>query len=374
MRALGRAIRFLLLGGFFAVGGLYTSGCSFSSPPLTAPPAEDGGGDVPVLSSPKVGRAPYAVYPTFDAAAGTGRVTRGNLVSALDIRLSYEEFESGVLEYLARTFPPDRYGVRMGVYPPEAELGDWLKPYDAEKNPLGVNPPDFPTSETSEVGSREAMQRDARALVLLSYNLYTSPPGQDTPPEALALGLGVYAPTPDEAESFGRKAGEKIAHNLRSEGFTGDLWIGVYRLPLAKEVVPGTFIAFGRSKANAENVEWETFRERYVLLSRGEDALSQKFQGFVHELRNSFPQGVYAAGIAHYEQDSLVGVRLTFTTSLTDAVSRRALVNFAVGKTGSFVPSGVPFILDFQSFGRTYAVYIHDPASASYLYEPEIVP
>ncbi|MBE3549936.1 MAG: hypothetical protein BLITH_0333 [Brockia lithotrophica] len=376
MRALGRALR-LLLAGVLSVGGvgLSLSGCSFPEAPLAAPPAQHGEQAGPSLSPPEVGRAPYAVYPAPDAAEGVGRVSRGSLVSALDVRLSYEEFEAGVFEHLARVFPPDRYGVRAGLYPPAAELGDWLKPYDAEKNPLGVNPPDPVASGTPGAEAAEAARREPRAVAVLAYNLYTSPPERNTPPEALALGLGVFAPAPEEAENFGRKAGEKIVHNLRSEGFTGDVWIAVYRLPLTKEAVPGTFVAFGLSKDKGGSfVEWETFRERYVLLSRGEDLLSQKFQGFVRELRDSFPQGVYATGTAHYVRDALVGVRLVFTTSLADAVSRQALVNFAVEKVNSLVPSGVSLVLDFQSFGRTYAVYIRDPAAGSFLYEPGRVP
>jgi len=376
MRTRDRALRRFFAGWLF-LGGVATlfSGCSISEAPLIAPPAQQGEQVSPFLPSPKVGRAPYAVYPTPDAAKGVGRASRGSLVSALDVRLSYGEFEAGMFEHLARVFPPDRFGLRAGLYPPVAELEDWLKPYDAEKNPLGVNPPDPAAPGTSDAEAAEAVRREPRAVAVLAYNLYTSPPERDTPPEVLALGLGVYAPSPEDAESFGRKAGEKIVHNLRSEGFAGDAWIAVYRLPSSKEAVPGTFVAFGLSKnGSGSSVEWATFRERYVLLSRGEDLLSQKFRGFVRELRDPFPQGVYASGTAHYVEDKLVGVRLVFTTSLADAVSRQALVNFAVEKGKSLVPSEAALVFEFQSFGRTYAVYIRDPAVGSFLYEPGRVP
>ncbi len=256
-------------------------------------------------------------------------------------RLDLEHLELGLQRIAMDYFDPDRYFFREGQFIKRDELNAWLMRYDAEKNPLGLNPP---LAEGETMKERE--ERQPRFLShILEHNYLVQDENGQFQLGGIVIGLSLNSvyhfrvedeqgryhfyevPLSDEVvEQEGMKAAQEVVNRLRDESREDGVFqqipivVALFKEQPRDAAIPGHFFAKAEAEPGQDIQKWQKINERYYLFPSSEadeEARNEadQFQRFQDDIQTFFDSYIGVVGIGRYEDNQIQELSIDIQSS-----------------------------------------------------------
>ncbi|QZA33304.1 CamS family sex pheromone protein [Hydrogenibacillus sp. N12] len=374
MSRLGRGLRLAAAAAFFllAAGCLPKPATEGGAPPAASPPARPPEVTSTIPPEGVLYRMPLPYRP------GQGQPPWEKVS-----RVDRARFELGLMALSRKTFPPETHLYEDGQLLSAEEIGDWLKPYDPEQNPVGLNDPAYRPSASGNVfqffWEQDYLDAQTGALAGVTVGMVLNPT-VDVPAESKAAGQGTNNPwiarplKPEELDRYARDAGEKIARRLREKGVDGPIVLGAYLASPRTAFEPGHFFLTGElAKGAAGGVRYTPVSERYLLLpalqvSEADKRLSLVFDEFKEALERAFPQFLSVVGLARLDGDRLLELDATITASYRSQGQVMGLAEYAATLVTDRFPPEADVEVIVQSASRPIALIVRPPGKETFVH------
>lgn len=281
---------------------------------------------VPSVSSPEN----YYQAILFDGQYMSG-VARGFGVDVVYNRLDLDQLEMGLTRIAKEHFPQEEYSLREGRFIDREELNSWLRRYDEQENPLGLNPP---LGEGANI--REQEENSPRPLShILEQNYMVENENGEMELGAIVIGVslnsvynfrtedenGLYdffsTPVPDEvSQEEGERIANEIVTRLRSEdreegAFNNiPIVVGLFKEQPRESIIPGAYFQTSIAEANDELGGWDTINETNYLFPSdraNQDVRddSDEFGRFQEQIQGFFNTYIGVVGRGFYQDNRL---------------------------------------------------------------------
>ncbi len=281
---------------------------------------------VPQVSTPDQ----YYQSVLYDGSYLHGK-SRGFGSAVVYNRLDLDQLELGLTRIAKEYFDPERYYFREGQFIKRDELNEWLKRYDEQTNPNGLNPA---LGEGNTMKEREENQPRYVSHILEHNYLIQDESGQFQL-GGIVIGLSMnsvynFKVVDDEGRyNFYEKAlndaeiekeGERIAQEVvarlraenREEGAFKDISIVValFKEQPRESVLPGHFFAKSEAEPNQDIQKWHKINERYYLFPSSEANEevrneADQFQRFQDDIQSFFDTYIGVVGKGRYEDNQI---------------------------------------------------------------------
>ncbi|WP_088103308.1 CamS family sex pheromone protein [Halalkalibacter urbisdiaboli] len=246
-------------------------------------------------------------------------------------RLDLDQLEMGLTSVAQQYFEPDHYFFREGQFIKRDELNSWLKRYDADKNPTGLNP---------ELGQGESMKEREESQPrylshILEHNYLVQNKNGNLELGGIVIGLSMnsvynfrveddqglyyFYETVIEEEAMKRE-GQKIANEIvsrlrsdnRDEGVLKNvpIVVAMFREQPRESVIPGHFFLKAIAEPNNSLDRWQEINEQYYLFPSRDASTdvrndADQFQRFKDEIQDFFDSYIGVVGKGHYVNNQL---------------------------------------------------------------------
>ena len=257
--------------------------------------------------------------------------TRGFGTDVVYNRLDLDQLEMGLTRIAKEHFPQQEYSLREGQFIDKEELNNWLRRYDEEGNPNGLNPPLGEGSDEKE--QEESNPRTLSHILEQNYMIENSDGELELGGIVIGISLnsvynfritdenGLYdfyrTPLDDEVtQEDGERIAAEVVTRLRDqERFDGDfnnipIVIGLFREQPRESIISGTYFQTAIAEANSDLGSWDSINENFYLFPSdraNQDVRddSDKFGRFQEEIQNFFSTYVGVVGKGFYQNDRL---------------------------------------------------------------------
>lgn len=283
---------------------------------------------VPPVSSPEN----YYQAILMDGQYQSGKA-RGFGTDVVYNRLDLDELEMGLTRIAKEHFPQSEYSLREGQFINKDVLNSWLRRYDEEENPLGLNP-----ALGSGDDLRAQEENSPRTLShILEQNYMVENEDGEIELGAIVIGVslnsvynfritdenGLYEfySTPLE-DSVTQEDGERIANEivtrLRDQEFLEldgafnniPIVVGLFREQPRESIISGTYFQTAIAEPNSDLGSWSGIDESTYLFPSdraNQDVRddSDEFGRFQEQIQNFFSTYVGVVGKGFYQNDRL---------------------------------------------------------------------
>ncbi|TSB45609.1 CamS family sex pheromone protein [Alkalicoccobacillus porphyridii] len=281
---------------------------------------------VPPVSSPEN----YYQAILFNGQYMSG-VTRGFGTDVVYNRLDLDQLEMGLTRIAKEHFPQEQYSLREGQFINRDELNSWLRRYDEEDNPLGLNPP-----LGDGDNRREQEESNPRTLShILEQNYMVENDNGEIELGGIVIGVSLnsvyHFRTEDDQGRYNFydtavdneisiEDGERIANEIvarlrdqeREEGAFNNIPIvvGLFREQPRESVISGSYLQASIAEPNGELGGWQSINENNYLFPSdraNQDVRddSDEFSRFQDQIQNFFNTYVGVVGRGFYQDDRL---------------------------------------------------------------------
>lgn len=281
---------------------------------------------VPPVSSPEN----YYQAILVDGEYQSGKA-RGFGTDVVYNRLDLDELEMGLTRIAKEHFPQSEYSLREGQFIDKEELNSWLRRYDEEENPTGLNPP-----LGSGDNQKEQEENNPRTLShILEQNYMIENSEGELELGAIVIGVSLnsvynFRITDDEGrynfystpleDSVTQEDGERIASEIvtrlrdqeREEGAFNNIPIvvGLFREQPRESIISGHYFQASIAEPNSDLEGWCTINEDFYLFPSdraNQDVRddSDEFGRFQDQIQNFFSTYVGVVGKGFYQNDRL---------------------------------------------------------------------
>ncbi|MDQ0208432.1 CamS family sex pheromone protein [Alkalicoccobacillus murimartini] len=246
-------------------------------------------------------------------------------------RLDLDQLEMGLTRIAKEHFPHDQYSLREGYFINRDELNSWLRRYDEENNPNGLNPP-----LGDGDNQREQEESNPRTLShILEQNYMVENSNGEFELGGIVVGISLnsvynfrteddqgrynFFSTPLD-ENITQEDGERIAAEVvsrlrdeeREEGVFNDIPIvvGLFREQPRESIISGTYFQTAIAEPGSELGSWDSIDENFYLFPSdraNQDVRddSDEFGRFQEQIQNFFRTYVGVVGKGFYQNDRL---------------------------------------------------------------------
>ncbi|KGA96252.1 hypothetical protein AJ85_09635 [Alkalihalobacillus alcalophilus ATCC 27647 = CGMCC 1.3604] len=258
--------------------------------------------------------------------------TRGLGTSLVSNRLDLDQFEIGLTRVAQEYFDNERYFFREGQFLSSAEVNSWIRRYDEDNNPSGLNPALFGDEDTD---MREREEGSPRYLShLIEHNYLVEKENGNYEVGGIVIGLSLnsvynFNVDTDSGRYFysveleddnileeGQKIAEEVVNRIRSnnreEGAFQNIPIVValFQEQPRQAAVPGNYIARSVAEPNEGLSRWQDINEQYYLFpsteaNRDVRGDADQFNLFKDDIQGFFETYVGVVGRGFYNNDQL---------------------------------------------------------------------
>lgn len=329
-----------------------------------------------------------AIIPKHNLTEDTYRVlvdsnlskARGVITNQLENRVDIDELEEGLRRHSKEVYDPDTYYFQEGQYLTEDILYDWLERYDAEEEPLGLNP-ELGEGETP----RDAEENNPKYLShILEQNYLTK--SEDNVVELAGISIGIamksvyrfqavqdgptYTHDIPESEMLreANKIANEVAQRIRQiEGLENvPIMMAIFREAPQSSLVPGEFVAKTNIASDEASVsDWEEINEENVLFpsNQGESKYPDTWAtlaDFETDIANYFPNYVSVIGKGFYTDGNLQRLTVEIPVSFYGKAELIGFTQYVYGLVLSGFPNDYHLEINITSGDRQEALIVRD--------------
>lgn len=301
-------------------------------------------------------------------------VTRGTIVSRLNSRYDIKEAESGLLRMSQQQFSPEDYYFQEGQKITSEELTNWLRRYDAENNPDGLNP-----ENTLPEGSEE--RPPASILAHVVEQNYLVKTDEDTIRlGGVSIGLALNSvyynrindvayeeeiPSSRIVEEGQRMANEIVARLREKEGMAKvPIVVGLFKQNSRSAITPGTYFSYGTAGAEQTAVgNWNAVSEEYVIFpsSRTEEkyrTIDTKVRNFKQATEKYFSNFTSVVGTGFYQGDELRQLKIEIPIEFYGAAEIIGFTQYVTGLVIEHFPENIQVEVSVTSMNGPEALIL----------------
>ncbi|WP_183041074.1 CamS family sex pheromone protein [Salipaludibacillus neizhouensis] len=344
----------------------------------------------------------YIITPTIDTAENYYRnvlkdgvyhrsEARGNVAHAMNNTVDINQFELGLIEIATGFFEQENYYFQEGQFLNGELINSWLRRYDEEDNPLGLNP------ALAEGDSKEEEMR-GNPLVLshvMEHNYYSGNEEDGVNLGGVVIGLSLrdvyYFRTEDEDERYyfheedldaeetiqaGKEIAQEILVRIREmEGLAEvPITFALYQEEKRGSVEPGTFISMTEvGKGEADIQDWNAVSEDFIVFPSSEASetqpeLSSAFSQFREDVEEFFDRSVGVVGRGRYKDERLEELTIELNLQSHGKAEIVALTQFISGRLESTFATQSPIYVYLKSINGTESIIILYPDQEPYVH------
>lgn len=321
--------------------------------------------------------------------------SRGFGNSVVHNRLDLDELEIGLTRIAQQYFEPENYFFREGQFIEREELNSWLRRYDENSNPLGLNPP---LGEGDTMRERE--ENRPRALShILEHNYMVEGENGQLNLGGIVIGLSMnsvynfrvedeqgryyfYETELSEAmiEQEGRRIAEEVVNRLRSEDREDGAFneipiiVALFQEQPQESVIPGNFIAQAEAEPGGNLERWQGINQRYYLFpsnEANEEARSEadQFQRFKDDIQDFFDTYIGVVARGRYENNQIQELTIEIPIRYQGKAEIVALTQFVASQLQQRFQGGYKVSVSITSVsGNTESIVILNPNEEPFIH------
>lgn len=284
-------------------------------------------------------------------------------------RIDADRLELGLMELSQRIFSPERYLLQEGQLISEDDAVDWLARYDAAKNSQGLNPPSG-SLPIAHIYEQDYLDMGSKKLAGLSIALSLNPMQSITKDGKTTK----ERRTDEEMTTILREAGQKVIDRIRAKGMKGPILIAGFMLEPDISLIPGHFFTYGTVAAESNQVEWKSFKERYVLYpgrlaeTDTEKQVGGNFSDFQGKLQEFFARYAGAMALARFVNDQPVEITITLETEYSSKTEVLSLTQYIAGLVPQYFAKEMQVNVYIESIDRPEALYVRPPSGEPFFH------
>ncbi|MCM3762007.1 CamS family sex pheromone protein [Alkalihalobacillus oceani] len=321
--------------------------------------------------------------------------SRGFGNSVVHNRLDLDELEIGLTRIAQQYFEPENYFFREGQFIEREELNSWLRRYDENDNPLGLNPP---LGEGDTMREREENQPRALSHIL-EHNYMVEGENGQLNLGGIVIGLSMnsvynfrvedeqgryyFYETPlSEAmiEQEGRRIAEEVVNRLRAEDRENGAFneipiiVALFREQPQESVIPGSFIAQAEAEPGGSLERWQRINQRYYLFpsnEANEEARNEadQFQRFKDDIQDFFDTYIGVVARGRYEDNQIQELTIEIPIRYQGKAEIVALSQFAASQVQQRFQGGYKVSVSITSVsGNTESIVILNPNEEPFIH------
>ncbi|GAF65542.1 hypothetical protein BTS2_2440 [Bacillus sp. TS-2] len=322
--------------------------------------------------------------------------TRGYGPDMVYNRLDLDHLEVGLTRVATEYFDNNRYFFREGQFVTRTELNNWLRRYDEEDNPLGLNPA-LAGGEDKDMKERE--EEAPRFLShILEHNYLVENDNGNFEVGGIVIGISLndtyhFSIDTDEgrylydvalehsqALAQGKEAAELIVSRLRDsskeEGAFNDIPIivALFQEEARSSAIPGSFVAHAVAEPNEGLSRWQDINEQYYLFpssAANSDVRNDadQFNSFKEEIQNFFENFVGVHGRGFYNNNKLQELTIEIPLQYQGKTEIVALTQFAASEIKQRYDDSLKVNVYIHSVGgQQEAVIIRNPNEEPFIH------
>ncbi|MCR6097569.1 CamS family sex pheromone protein [Salipaludibacillus agaradhaerens] len=316
---------------------------------------------------------------------------RGTTAHAMNNRIDIDQFELGLMEIASSVYEQEGYYFQEGSHLSGELINSWLRRYDEDDNPAGLNP--APGSGDSE----EKRLADKPLIIshIMEHNYYTGNDESGVNLSGVVIGISLrsvyYFRTEDEdggyyfhekevdpndALEHGEEAAQKILERLREmEGLEDvPVTIALYNEEARGSIVPGTFVAMAQAGSGDDSLgNWEAINEEFITFPSSQarevqPGLSDNFTKFRQDIETFFDTNVGVVGKGRYKNDTLQELKIEINLQSHGKAEIVALTQFLSGKVENTFGNNAPVYIYVESVNGAEALIVQIPEQEPYMH------
>ncbi|WP_422122621.1 CamS family sex pheromone protein [Planococcus sp. X10-3] len=310
--------------------------------------------------------------------------TRGKIVNRMNSRYDIEEAEKGLLRLSQNQFSPDDYFFQEGQIITDQEVTEWLRRYDAEDNPTGLNAEDKRAAPAEDAEEGDEMP-DAPPPEILAHIIeqnYLVKTNEDTirlggVSVGLALNSIYYSKNADgvsteetisqeQLEAEGKRMADEIVNRLRQKEDMADIpiTVGLFKQKSRSTITAGTYFTYGVAPGGDTTVaNWNAISEEFVIFPssnpeekyRGVDTAFKNFKQDVEEYFSNFTSVI---GTGFYQGDSIRKLKIEIPIQFYGSSEVIGFTQYLTGLVMKHFPENIQVEVDVHSVNGTEALIL----------------
>ncbi|UTR13707.1 CamS family sex pheromone protein [Salipaludibacillus sp. LMS25] len=316
---------------------------------------------------------------------------RGTTAHAMNNRIDIDQFELGLMEIASGVYEQENYFFQEGSHLSGELINSWLRRYDKDDNPEGLNPaPGSGDSEKDRLADKPLVISH-----IMEHNYYTGNDESGVNLSGVVIGISLrsvyYFRTEDDDGGYyfhekevkpkkaleqGEEAAQKILERLREmEGLEDvPVTVALYQEEARGSIVPGTFVAMSQAGSGDESLgNWESINEEFIVFpsSRARDVqpeISEKFTHFRQDIETFFESNVGVVGKGRYKNDSLQELKVEINLQSHGKAEIVALTQYLSGIIENAFGTKAPVYIYVNSVNGAESLIVQLPEQDPYIH------
>ena len=299
--------------------------------------------------------------------------TRGKIVNRMNSRYDIEEAEKGLLRLSQNQFSPEDYYFQEGQNITDEEVTSWLRRYDAEENPTGLN---------AEAGGETGNNAPPEILAHIIEQNYLVKTNEDTirlggVSVGLALNSVYYSEnaegvsseeliSQEQLESEGKRMADEIVNRLRQKEGMADIpiTVGLFKQKSRSTITAGTYFTYGSAPGGNNAVaNWNSINEEYVIFpsSNPEEKYREvdtAFKNFKQDVEEYFSNFTSVIGTGFYQDDAIRKLQIEIPIQFYGSSEVIGFTQYLTGLVMKHFPENIQVEVDLNSVNGAEALIL----------------
>lgn len=310
--------------------------------------------------------------------------TRGKVVSRLNSRYDIEEAEKGLLRLSQNQFSPEEYYFQEGQKITDEEVSAWLRRFDQEENPTGLNAEDKRAvlSEEEQKGDENRDNPPPEILAHIIEQNYLVKTNEDTirlggVSVGLALNSIYYSENDDgvsyeesisqeQLESEGKRMANEIVNRLRQKDGMKDIpiTVGLFKQKSQSTITAGTYFTYGVAPGGETAVsKWNPVNEEFVIFpsSNPEEKYREvdtAFKNFKQDVEEYFSNFTSVIGTGFYQGDTIRKLQIEIPIQFYGSSEVIGFTQYLTGLVMKHFPENIQIEVDLNSVNGAEALIL----------------
>lgn len=300
--------------------------------------------------------------------------TRGKIVNRMNSRYDIEEAEKGLLRLSQNQFSPDDYYFQEGQKITDEEATAWLRRYDPEENPTGLNPEDKRADDSKENPPPEILAHIIEQNYMVKTNEETIRLGGVS--VGLALNSIYYsendgvsyeeAISQEQLEAEGKRMADEIVNRLRQKEGMADIpiTVGLFKQKSRSTITAGTYFTYGVAPGGDNAVaNWNPINEEFVIFpsSNTEEkyrTVNENFLKFKDDVEEYFSNFTSVIGTGFYQGDSIRKLKIQIPIQFYGSAEVIGFTQYLTGLVMQYFPEDIQVEVDVHSVNGAEALIL----------------
>lgn len=310
--------------------------------------------------------------------------TRGKIVNRLNSRYDIEEAEKGLLRLSQNQFSPEDYYFQEGQKITDEEVTSWLRRYDEEDNPTGLNAEDT-RAALSEEEQEAGDTRDNPPPEILAHIIeqnYLVKTNEDTIRlGGVSVGLAlnsIYYSENDQGVSYeetisqerlqseGKRMADEIVNRLRQKEGMADIpiTVGLFKQKSRSTITAGTYFTYGVAPGGENAVaKWNPINEEFIIFpsSNPEEKYREvdtAFKNFKQDVEEYFSNFTSVIGTGFYQGDSIRKLQIEIPIQFYGSSEVIGFTQYLTGLVMKHFPENIQVEVDLNSVNGAEALIL----------------